>query len=146
MRQLRRKRAGAAARDDEHDVVCQLRQRVWAVRMGAPDGLNDLAADEVLLECDVVAGEGLHMTLQLLNAGQRRGAGGRLFALHQQKLHEFCAALQIEIESLRVMPLQHHHHHHDNHHLEHKRSVVGQRVDFPRVECAALLTTLRNCS
>ncbi len=116
--------------------------------MSAPNGLDDLAAHEVLLECDVVAGEGLHMTLQLLNAGQRRGAGGRLFALHQQKLHEFCAALQIEIESLRVMPLQHHHHHHhhDNHHLEHKRSVVGQRVDFPRVECAALLTTLRNCS
>ena len=94
MRQLRRKRAGAAARDDEHDVVCQLRQRVWAVRMSAPDGLNDLAANEVLLERDVVAGYGLHVTLQLLNAGRRRGAGGRLSALHQQELHEFGAALQ----------------------------------------------------
>jgi hypothetical protein len=44
MRQLRRQRPRAAARNDEHGVVGELRQRVGAVGVGAADGFDDLAA------------------------------------------------------------------------------------------------------
>jgi hypothetical protein len=41
-----------------------------------------------------------------------------------------------------ITPRRHRHQHQHKHHLEHERGVVGQRVYFPRVECAALLAEL----
>ena len=49
MRQLGGQRAGTAASDDEHRVIGKLRQRIGAVRSGATDGLDDLAACRVRL-------------------------------------------------------------------------------------------------
>ena len=110
MRQLSRQRASAAAGDDKHGVIGELRQCVGAFWVGSTDSLNDLAVDgvresktgwlwrmggsmemwelqncsvfselkrrrgcmpanEILLQGNVVAGERLHMTLQLLATG-----------------------------------------------------------------------------